>query len=231
MDYDQIFRAYYTLYRAESEIPASSDDEYVIGIPLANEAINHWKTYEGTYWKELFNFLSTADDGDTTITTGDTEYDAPSDMAEYGGFIKAKDSNGKTVQKWPLIEPNEVHFKGDDATFAYFTGDPTNGFVLHLNPAPSAALNGKTLEYPYYKQPTEFTTGTDVTEMSNAYFIVHRMLANRFRASRNPYYEDALRDAENALMKMKMDNDSGSWANPFKLPDHSGSVWGEGWGI
>jgi hypothetical protein len=29
------------------------------------------------------------------------------------------------------------------------------------------------------------------------------------------------------LKIMKMDNDSGSWANPWKLSDHSGATWGQ----
>jgi hypothetical protein len=62
--------------------------------------------------------------------------------------------------------------------------------------------------------------------MSNPYFIVHRMLANRYRVSRNPFYTDALRDAENALGKMKMANDSGNWADPWSVQDRSGTNWG-----
>ena len=97
---------------------------------------------------------------------------------------------------------------------------------MNLNPAPPSSLNGKSIDYIYYKQPTEFTTGTDVTEMSNPYYIVHRMLANRFRASRNPYYQSANNEAENALRVMQMSNNSGTWANPWKLADNSGSVFG-----
>jgi hypothetical protein len=52
------------------------------------------------------------------------------------------------------------------------------------------------------------------------------MLAQRFRVSRNPYYSSALRDAEDALRIMQMDNNSGNWADPWSVPDRSGSVWG-----
>lgn len=227
MDYDDLFQAFYTQYRAEVDVPSSTDDEYTIGMRLANEAINHWASYDSTYWKELFTTRVESGDGDSTITTADKQYDAPEDMQEAGGFVKVLDGNSKTVQSYPIIDPSDAQFKSDNSTYCYFTGDPSNGYVLNLNPSPPSSLNGKTLEYAYYKKPTEFTTGSDVTEMSNPYFIVHRMLANRFRSSRNPYYEDALRDSENALAKMKMDNDSGSWANPFQLQDRTGSIWGK----
>jgi len=215
------------LYRAEADVPDSDDDEYTIGLRLGNEGINHWKTYDGTYWKELFATLDDADDGTKTITTGTTEYTAPDDMQEAGGVIKVKNSDGNTVQTYRIIEPQEAQFLGDNSTYAYFTGDPSNGFTLHLNPSPSSSLNGNSIDYVYYKKPTEFVSGGDVTEMSDPYFIVHRMLAQRFRTSRNPFYDDALRDAENALGKMKMDNDSGTWANPWKLTDNTGSEWGD----
>lgn len=225
MTYDDIFTAYYNLYRAERTTPTSDDDEYAIGMRLANEAVNHWATYDNTFWKELFVGLQSSDNG-VSITTGTTEYDAPDDLQEVGGFIKVKDSTGNTVQTYQLLEPQDVQFKADLSTYAYFTGDPTNGLTLNVNPAPDSSLNGLDIDYVYYKKPTEFTTGSDVTEMSDPYYIVHRMLANRFRSSRNPYYSGALRDAENALTKMKMKNDSGNWANPWKISDRSGSQWG-----
>lgn len=225
MDYDSIFSAYYRLYRAESTVPTSADDEYTIGLSLANEAIHHWRTYDNTLWKELFVNLQASGEG-VTVSTGTTQYDAPEDFARGGGFIKALDSDGKMVQKWPVIEPQDVQFKGDNDTYAYFSGNPVDGYLLNINPVPSSSLVGKSIDYWYYKKPTEFTQGSDITEMSDPYFIVHRMLTSRYRPSRNPYYDDAKKDAENALAKMKIDNDSGSWANPWTMPDRSGTTWG-----
>lgn len=225
MDFDSIFSAYHTLYRGDSDVPDSNDDEYTIGMRLANEAIHHWETYDNTSWKELYTNLVAAGE-DFNLTTA-TQYDTPENFERAGGHVKVLDSDGNLMQLYPIIEPNDVQFRGDMDTYAFFSGSPTEGYQLNINPAPSTALVGNTVDYYYYKKPTEFTTGTDVTEMSNPYFVVHRMLANRFRASRNPYYDDAMRDAENALSKMKMENDSGTWANPFSLVDRSGTQWGQ----
>lgn len=292
--YDNIFTLYYRLYRAEADVPSSTDDEYVIGLSLANEAIARWANYDGTYWKDLFTTLQTDGGGDQTITTATTAYAAPGNFREAGGFIKVKDSSGNTIQTYPIIEPQEAQFRDDNSTYAFFTkgklyystgtasqsgatvtgvgttftsamvgmqiefasgevatitafGSTTSltvspsqtvasttfrivntGFTLNLNPGPPSSLNGLDLDYVYYKKPTELTTGLSQTECPNSEFIVHRMLANRFRASRNPYYSSALRDAEDALRIMKMDNDSGNWSNPWKLADNSGSTWGRG---
>lgn len=227
MDYDDIFEAYYTLYRLESETPNSSDDEYIIGMRLANEAVRRWANYDGTYWKELFTTAQTNSFGGVvTITTGTSAYLAPTAFREAGGFIKIKDANGNTVRTYPIIEPQEAQFKGDNSSYAYFTGGGSATHTLHLNPAPDAAINGFAIDYIYYKFPGLFSAGADFTDMQEPYFIVHRMLANRFRGSRNPYYASAKADAEDALRTMQAINNSGSWANPWSLADNSGSVWG-----
>lgn len=226
MTFTQIFTAYWTQYRADADVPASTDDEFTIAMRLANEALNHWATYDATYWKELWTTNQLDGSGAQTITTADTTYSVASNFREAGGSVKVKNSSGKTVQNYPIINPEEAQFKGDNDTYAYFSGNLKDGFTLNLNPAPASSLNGMDIDYVYYKTPTEYTAAGDTSEVPNPYFIVHRILANRFRASRNPYYEDAIRDAENALGKMKIDNDSGTWANPWSLADNSGSEWG-----
>lgn len=225
MDFTEIFAQYYTLYRAEADTPATTDDEYTIGIRLANNAIRRWANYDATYWQELF---TTSQDNSTggvvTTTSGTADYTAPTAMKQAGGFVRLK-SSGTTVKTIPIIEPSEVQFKGDNSTYCYFTGDPNNGFTLHINPAPTTT--GLDIDYVYYKTPTLITAGTDKPEMQNPDFIVNNMLADRFRASRNPYYTTAKRDAENYLGQMKMANDAGTWTNPWSVHDNSGSVWGE----
>lgn len=227
MDFNSIFTAYYSLFRADSDIPTSTDDEYTVGLRLANEAINRWQNFDGTYWKDLYTTAQTNSTGGVvTISKGTKTYVAPTAFREAGGYVKVLDSNGNTVQSYPIIEPQEAQFKNDNSTYAYFTKAVTGIFTLHLNPAPTSSLNGMGIDYVYYKNPTLFTTGTDITEMGDPYFIVHRMLSSQFRAARNPYYTSAKADAENALKQMQIDNNSGSWANPWSLADNSGSVWG-----
>lgn len=228
MTFDQIFAAYYNLYRAEATTPATTDDEYTIALRLANEAVSRWANYDGTYWKELFTTAQTNSTGGVvTITTNTTTYAAPTAFREAGGFIKILDASGNTIRSYPILEPQEAQFKNDDSDYAYFTTAAGGAATLHINPAPDASINGLDIDYVYYKNPTEFATGSDTTEMANPYFIVHRMLAQRFRASRNPYYSSALRDAEDALRIMQIDNNSGTWANPWSAADNSGSTWGE----
>lgn len=233
MTFDEIFEAYYNLYRAQTTTPSSTDSEYTIGMRLANEAISRWANFDGTYWKELFTTYQ--ESGGGTVTAGTVDYAAPDDMREAGGFVRLLDSDGRTVSRYPIVDPQQAQFLGDESKYCYFTGNPNSGFTLHLNPTPDDSVDGLDIDYVYYKKPTPFESGDDTTEMANPYYIVHRMLAMRFRASRNPYYSSALRDSEDALKIMQMDNNSGSWANPATLADNSGTTWGKSkagdWGI
>lgn len=227
MDYDDLFKAYYTQYRVEAEIPTSADDEYKIGLVLANEAINRWANYDNTFWKELYQTAQLEADGDLVITTGTMQYATPSNMRIAGGFIRLFDANNVTRVRLPILEPQDAQFRTDKQNFAYFIGNPNTGFTLVLNPTPIDSWVGLHIDYVYYKKPTLFVGGTDLTEMSQPYFIVHRMLASRFRGSRNPYYSSAKGDAEDVLTTMKMENNSGNWSDPWKMADNSGSQWGK----
>lgn len=226
MDFTAIFQAFYSLYRGDSDVPASTDDEYTVGMRLANEAINRWQNFDNTFWKELYTTNQLDGTGTQTITTGQTSYTVSSNFKEAGGLVKILDTSGNALETYKIIDPSEVQFQGDNSKYAYFLGNAVDGITLNLNPAPTSNLNGLDLDYTYYKTPTLFTTGSDVTEMSNPYYIVHRMLAQQFRVSRNPYYSSALRDSEDALKIMKMTNDSGSWSNPPVMIDNSGMGWG-----
>lgn len=299
MDYNAIFTAYYNLYRSEATVPAgegvaeaSWDDEYIIAMRLANEALNRWANYDGTYWNVLFDTAQRNGGGTQTITTSQTAYLAPANFQEAGGYVKIKDSNGNSVQSYGILEPQEAQFRDDNSNYCYFTrgqnyyttgtasqtlttvtgsgttftsamvgmqivwatgesatitefGSTTSltvgtsqtvasgayriindKYTLNLNPAPPSSLSGLDIDYVYYKKYTEYTAGDSISEVPDPYFVIHRMLANRFRASRNPYYSSALRDGENALKQMQIDNNSGSFANPWSLTDNSGSSWG-----
>lgn len=214
MTYDQLFEAYHNLLRAEEDTPDSTDDEYIVGIRLANEAINRWANYDATKWRELYVSAS------LDSLSGTNTYAAPADMQELGGYVSLGSS------KLPIVQPHEAQFNGSQGNYAYFTGDPNNGFTLNFNRDVDVTGTGN-IHFVYYKKPTLITTGTDVPEMADPYFIVHRMLAQRLRPEENyGSYQIALRDSENALKQMKMSNDSGNWSRPPVLSDMGGGTWG-----
>lgn len=292
MNFDNIFDAYYTQYRAEATTPSNTDDEYIIGMRLANEALNRWSNYDGTYWNVLFSTNLLDGSGTQTISTGVTTYNAPLNFKEAGGFVSLKRA-GTTVDRYPIIQTHEVQFRGDDEKYCYFASGQTyystgtasqsgttvtgvsttftaamvgmqfifstgesatisgytsatvltvsvsqtisssayrivkkSGHSLVINPSPASDLNGLSIDYTFYKKPTEYTDAESISEIPDPYFVVHRMLASRFRSSRNPYYSSAKADGENALRQMQTDNNSGTWADPWNQADNSGTSWG-----
>lgn len=230
MDLQTLFNQYYFLYRTEANGQAVGSDEYNIFVGLAQEAVNRWSNFDGTFWKELFDTAQTDGSADLTITANTLTYNAPNNMKMAGGFLKLFSVvNGVSTTKVriPIIEPQEAQFQADLTSYCYFSGDPNNGFILNINPTPNSSWIGLSMDYIYYKLPTILSSPSDTTEMSEPYFIVHRALANRFRGSRNPYYTAAKNDAEDILKTMQLTNNSGNWANPWKLADNSGSEWGQ----
>ena len=116
MQFDDIFTSYYNLYRAEADTPSSSDDEYTIALRLANEAVNRWANYDGTYWKELYTTAqSNSTGGVVTVTAGTSSYAAPTAMREAGGFVKILDGSNNTLRSYPIIDPQEAQFRTDAA--------------------------------------------------------------------------------------------------------------------
>jgi hypothetical protein len=226
MTFDEIFQAYYTLYLMESDTPTSEDEEYTIALRLCNEAIRRWENYDGTKWRELYTTRVTSGDGSGQIQTGVVDYDCPDDFKEPGGHVKLYDSNGALQQQYRIIDVQDVQFEGQQSTYCYFTGDPGNGYTMHLNPVPTSNMNGWTIDYVYYKQATMLEAGEDATEVPMPYFCVYRMLANRFRGSRNPYYTTAIQEAEDALKTMLLQNNTGSWGNPWQVKDRSNAPFG-----
>lgn len=226
MNLDNLFAQYYFQYRTEAQTPADSDDEFIIFVGLANEAINRWANYDNTFWKELYDTNVSDGTGDTVLTTSLT-YATPTNMRASGGYIRVYDpTNGQTKGRIKIMEPQDAQWQSDTAPYCFFTGDPNNGYTLHINPVQVAPLLGMTFDYVYYKFPDLLANSTDFPQMSQPYFIVHRALANRFRGSRNPYYTAAKNDAEDVLKTMQMENNSGNWGDPWKLADHTGGTFG-----
>lgn len=168
----------------------------------------------------LYYSTGTASQSGTTITGSGTTFTA----AMVG--MQFTFSTGETATITAYTSATSITASVSQTVSSTTYKIESNGWKLNLNPAPTADINGMDIDYVYYKKPTEITSGETVPDMSNPRYIVHRMLANRFRASRNPYYASANKDAEDALRMMQGDNNSGTWTNPPVMSDTSGSSWG-----
>lgn len=191
-DYDSIFTAYYQLFRGEATVPASTDDEYIMGLTFANRALGRWDNYDATYWKELWTTNQLSGLGAQTIVTGQTVYTGPTDMQEPGGLIQIKDSDGKVTEEYSIVDPQDVQFQSDDATFAYFTTgqayyatgtvSQSGTTVTGVGTTFTAAMVGMQIHYASgetatitaFTSATVLTVGTTQTVSSTAYRIIKK---------------------------------------------------------
>lgn len=221
MTFLDAFRTYYVQFSGDSEIPAVTDPEFLMAIQYGNTALMRWANIDGVYWNELWGTLQTAATGTKTLSTGVTAYAAPTDMLSIGGVVYL----GTERRRVGVLDNRDVVGQSTLNTYAYVTGNPGSNHTVNIFPAATAAQNGQNIDYAYYKQPTLMTTsetGTYVLPMSDAYFVVHSMLADRFRAERNTFgYQTAKRDADKALADMITRNTAQTPGNPFT--DNTGS--------
>lgn len=223
MTFQEIFTIYYSLYRGDDEVIAPSEAEYKTAINMANNAIQRWANVDGVLWNELLTALSDSVTGDKEVIGGVEAYSVPTDFKHVGGYVLLISPEDQEV-RIPVKQPQEAQISRGG--FAYIRNNKNNTIKLVLSESARTNREGWTINYPYYKQPifldrvTE--TGSTVVEMYDPMFVVHHILANRFRASRNwSGYQSAMRDAEIALQGMQHKNVMGTHYNLWNFDGDS----------
>jgi len=164
-----------TLFEADSTVPASTEEDYIVWTALFNVAIDLWENEEGVLWKELFATLSAAADGTKTITTDTYSYACPTNFSFPVGKVRLVRSGSSTY--FTVIKPEEIQLYDDTGgNWCYFLGNPSAGYTLNFNPDLDLTT-GDTINYEYYKKATKLTTGTDKFEMSDPMFAVFYALS------------------------------------------------------
>lgn len=227
MDFTTLFGLFYTKFRGEESPPGITDPEWAIAVRNYNDALNRMENFDDTKWNFLWTTAQLTGAGATKTITDytDTTYTGPTDMREPGGILTLIDTNGNR-NNYPIIQPHEAQAMSANSLYGYWTGDPWNGWTLHIN-GMSATHNGWTIDYDYYKKVTRLNpdseTGSSVIPGGDPAFYYLHMAAQRFLDARNtPAYQVMLRDSEEALKGMKLKNNSGSYYNSWTMLDSGG---------
>lgn len=234
MDFNAIFREYYTLFRGDSTIPTTTDPEWAIGVREGNSAIRRWANVDGEEWDVLWTIASAEGFGETYTGTSAsptiTTYDCPDNMSHPGGYITMTDPVSGTFIRISVCKLQDVQSMSQSAPFAYFTGGEQEGYQMTLHFSGSSN-NGWTLDFPMYKTPTYFDDslaadgvsvnedGSTVTEVPDSNFIINSMLAKRLFQTRNPFFQQAKADSEVNLKNMQQKNGIGTPGSPWNLND------------
>lgn len=225
MNFGQMFASYYVKYRGVGDVPGQSDPEFSIFSQFANDAIQFWRTQDGVLWNELFNTAKNSD-ATTIITTGVTTYKAPSDMDFPGGYIKVFRPTSTDFTLIPLIQPQAAQIQAANSNYAYFTGDPNNGFILNYNPGNPAPMENYTMDYDYYKVPTPLVNFSDVPEMRDPMLCVWYALRERLENSRNTLWQKADIELSRSMANMEVKNAMGTNYNQWTYMDSQGGGFG-----
>jgi hypothetical protein len=212
MQESEIIDQIYSMYEGDVDLWETTSPEYKVARAFLNAGVNRWRYYERTDWKELFTNLSDATTGSDVTATNTFVYATPDDFVRPTSYVKV----GERLFK--LISPSKsviYRENGDTDAWCYFGGNEKTGYSLYINPLyPLAA--GQTIDYSYYRKPTEFTTPTSVTEMSDPYFLVHYVLYRLYKND-SEAYKDEFTNAEARLEQMRTNNIAGIEDNPDEI--------------
>lgn len=202
MTEQEVFNQVYSMYSGDVDYWDSTSDEYALLRDYATAGIDRWRYYERTDWKELFTKLADASTG-LKVVAGFTA-SCPDNFVRNTGFVFI---GGK---KFTPVSPAKAStLVGSDSTFnfCWFTGNVKDGFTLNINPGAQIS-NGDTIDYPYYRTPTYYAAITDVTEMSDPFFLVYFILSRLYKND-GEGFADEFNKAESILEQMRTDNMAG----------------------
>jgi hypothetical protein len=225
MTEEQIIQSAYYISEKGSDPWASGDDEYTTARNLANIAIGRWESYDNTVWKDLFTTLDDAASSVTkTITASTYDYACATNMVRPASYVRTVDSGG-TSTYWQVIEPQELgHYANSSQNVCWFTGSVKDGYTLHFN-SNVTLTTGDTIKYEFYKSATKFSTTTDVTEVSDPYFIAYFIAAHMAEEGVDPDFNNM---AESRLEDMRVKNLSQLYGVSQNIPTSFES--GDGFG-
>lgn len=194
--FNDIFPEYFTLYRGQAtNIPNSTDPEYLIAIQLAKSSIRKWARADGVEWIVLWKNFSTP----IVIATNNypiADMRKPPKQITIGGSPLA------------VIKPHMVDVVSQNC--AWFTGSETKGWTLHIRTI-TTQMVGKLIDFVYLKRPITIINGASEIEMSDPTFLIHDMLAARFTNARNGFAVKVHKgEAILALQNMKIEDISGT---------------------
>jgi len=172
-----------SLYEADSTVPASTEEDYLVWTDLFNIAINLWENEEGVLWKELFVKLADAATGDKTVTADDYSYAVPTDFKfPASGYVWVGTAPNATAFR--ILKQEEVQlFENDTGNWCYFLMDTSP--TLEFNPN-CQLTTGYTISYMYYKKASKVSSGSDTFEMSDPMFAVYYVLAELKKEEGDP---------------------------------------------
>lgn len=218
MNFGEIFAEYFSQFRGQGvTIPTFSDREYKLAIYLGNNSIRKWDRVDGTLWNELYVRATdnTTDDWASisrTISSATVAYPCPTNMRKPPKEVWFY--AGTNYDRSPVIDIGKLSGLSQLSNAVTFTGSANRGYTMHVTAAMASQLNGRGIDYLYYRKPLMLTIATTPAaikpDMSDPNFMIQDMLTSRYTSAKNGFgIKVADREAKAALVNMKIENASG----------------------
>jgi hypothetical protein len=121
---------------------------------------------------------------------------------------------GSEYDDVPVHGPEKLAGLSELSNAVVFLGSANTGYTMHMTAALADQLDGRGIDYLYFRKPVKLATATDPSateiDMSDPNFAIQDMLVSRFTNARNGFGVNvASREAKAALINMKIENSSG----------------------
>lgn len=153
---------------------SSSSSEWARRLSLINQAESEWSGFLGGRWTALLKSLS------LTTTASQAYVDLPSDFSK--GALVIPQSNLVIInnESYRLVNASEIASYDSTSKICWIMGNEAVGYKLYIQPTPADAYAITTLFYYTNNlavdnsntEISKLTTSTDVTKMSDPYFII-----------------------------------------------------------
>lgn len=227
MTEQQIINSTFYLLEKDSDVWATTDDEYATARGLLNVGVRRWEHYDNTTWRELWTTLDDASDGTKTTTADTYDYSCPSDFRRPGSYVRIAGSTSSNYYRVLPLEEVQKHWNNSDQ-WCYFTGNPADGYTLHFNPR-LTLTTGQTIKYEYYKAASTTSAASDTVDMSDPTYLSYFIAAHMSESTDN-VDNVFFTISEGLLDQMKIKNMSGVWANPDNIEPNLEEYYGFGTG-
>jgi len=167
----EILKQIHVIYEGDDDAPTAGDEDYQIRLTLINLAIKEWETTPHVKWRCLVTWLHDTSDETYSLDTENNCINLPADFSQtFDGVIYLGD------QAITEINPEEYLAVSDTETpHFYITGNQADGYKARFVNA--LVSEGENVDLCYIKRAKEMIEGTDIPELDDPTYIIHRVVA------------------------------------------------------
>lgn len=165
-----ILHQVYLKYEGDTDYPDFEDEDMQLYFAHLRDSFDDWVGRFPRY-REMFDYLENAIDGDKQTAAGIQTYNAPANFVRPANYIKV----GNKKLEYIPPEKMELHNGALEEWFSVI-GHP-GAYKIVINPIPGSI---SPITYPYYKTLTKPTNENSVIEVSRPLFCLYYILHNLY---------------------------------------------------